>query len=315
MKPLSGSPAILRQRGFTLVEVLVVIGIIGLLVALLLPVVSAARSAARKTQCVNNVRQIGLAANLCHDTHQVFPPCVATSRNNIKRVEYGPYIGIEKFTWFVAMLPYLDEEAIHDAIVSKRSTYAKVDSGEFPEARSKIISAYLCRDDPATLGPRHETYAVSNYAANYLVFGNPAHEDFHVREQGNANIKSITDGTSKTVILGERYRYCSTSGDSESKDVWSNLWADSDYYYRPLFGINNLERRPLVKGYQDCGMFQVGPNWLTECQNDRLQGMHPGTITVGMADGSAKDLREEMDPHTWALLCNPQDGEPIPESY
>ncbi len=97
-----------RHRvGFTLVELLVVIAIIGVLVALLLPAVQAAREAARRTQCTNNLKQLGLALHNYHDTHRVFPLGVLQSN-------LGSEFAYPRLTWAIHLYPYLEQQPTYD---------------------------------------------------------------------------------------------------------------------------------------------------------------------------------------------------------
>lgn len=100
-----------RQRGFTLIELLVVIAIIAVLVALLLPAVQAAREAARRTQCRNNLKQIGIAFHNYHDVHQCFPM-------GSMGVYHGTAVldGIRNFSWQVYLLPMLEHSALYSSI-------------------------------------------------------------------------------------------------------------------------------------------------------------------------------------------------------
>src|SRR5688500_12419399 len=91
---------LMPRKGFTLVELLVVIAIIGILIALLLPAVQAAREAARRYQCTNNLKQIGLAMHNYHDINGKFPP---------SRIARGDYI-----TWAVLILPYMEQQAMYE---------------------------------------------------------------------------------------------------------------------------------------------------------------------------------------------------------
>ena len=109
----------LGRRGFTLVELLVVIAIIGILIALLLPAVQAAREAARRSQCANNLKQIGLALHNYHDTHKVFPPG-NVSPATVSAV--GCFSGTSGSSphpgapWSVAILPFIEQGAIYDSL-------------------------------------------------------------------------------------------------------------------------------------------------------------------------------------------------------
>ena len=106
-----------RRRGFTLVELLVVIAIIGILVALLLPAIQAAREAARRTQCNNNLKQVGVALHNYHDTYKVLPP--------------GGLAGNPRLSWNVLILPFIEQQALHalvnfeaNTVVARHDVYA-----------------------------------------------------------------------------------------------------------------------------------------------------------------------------------------------
>ena len=125
------------KKGFTLVELLVVIAIIGILIALLLPAVQAAREAARRTQCANNLKQIGLAAHNYNDTLKKLP------------WNYDPRPGqLAAYSWLVAILPYAEQENLHDKINWNVHTLGEVPFGNLSE--DVINTGYAnCRQNPA----------------------------------------------------------------------------------------------------------------------------------------------------------------------
>ena len=140
-----------RPTGFTLVELLVVIAIIGILVALLLPAVQAAREAARRTQCLSNIKNIGLALHNFHDTFGSFPPAMEYQDASIRangiegNSEFGP-------NWMIRILPFMEESALFDTFVfedgSGNPTYVSDPVNEIP--RGQVVQPYLCPSDPET---------------------------------------------------------------------------------------------------------------------------------------------------------------------
>ncbi len=125
-------------RGFTLVELLVVIAIIGILIALLLPAVQAAREAARRSQCTNNLRQAGIALHNYHDTNKAFPPIrLGTSRKGDERT-WGD------LSFWVAILPFVEQKALYDQI-TQEDQYNTWPHGGFYS--NKLISAMACPSD------------------------------------------------------------------------------------------------------------------------------------------------------------------------
>jgi prepilin-type N-terminal cleavage/methylation domain-containing protein len=100
-----------KRRGFTLVELLVVIAIIGILIALLLPAVQAAREAARRSQCTNNLKQVGLALQNYHDTYKSFPPEAIYGNGVLSGSKQGPY----NYTWLFMILPFIEQQPLYDS--------------------------------------------------------------------------------------------------------------------------------------------------------------------------------------------------------
>jgi len=133
-----------RRRGFTLVELLVVIAIIGILIALLLPAIQAAREAARRTQCGNNLRQIGLALQNYHDTKLTFPPGA---------IYEGPCCSPPVWVnWAIAILPYF-ENALYNRYNNEALNYSSNPDRSIPDwkdnqyVREAIVKVYQCPDD------------------------------------------------------------------------------------------------------------------------------------------------------------------------
>lgn len=204
-----------KLRGFTLVELLVVIAIIGILIALLLPAVQAARESARRAQCSNNLKQMGLGVQLFHDSWRMLPP----SR-----------VYDHKATWLVLILPYIEQGNLY-----KQWDIAKCYYDQPQGVRETVVPAYLCpsRTRPTTIakdkpdnshGGGHTqpdyTGAVTDYAATTGLTPRTGseganHEGAMIFGYGKTSgailtswtsrtkLSSIIDGTSKTFLAGE----------------------------------------------------------------------------------------------------------------
>lgn len=317
------------HHGFTLVELLVVIAIIGILVALLLPAVQAARAAARRTQCVNNIKQLGLAMQNLHDTYGVLPPIGSTDGYTKIMVE-GPYKGAEGFTPFAWMLPFIERSSLYDQSMGedtkvrngpkRRSVMTIVGDKQFHEY---VVQDYRCPDDPSPSGDtglggvargNANQWGITNYGVNYMVFGNPYGKTTNERREGATKFRMITDGLSKTIFFAERYGTCGSGGDPEGATVACPLWSDSWIPWRPAFCINRWDQNPVetrdeyVDKWGGCLMFQSGVDWVYGCDAARAQGIHVGGIQVGLGDGSVTFLNENTEESVWQEMCDPRNG-------
>jgi prepilin-type N-terminal cleavage/methylation domain-containing protein len=298
---------------FTLIELLVVIAIIAILIGLLLPAVQKVREAAGRTRCLNNMKQIALASHSTHDTFAVLPPLGVNDKagGQIQSKSplqiRGPFLGATGATVFFWLLPSLEQGPLFDA--ANRDVNAVV--GGKP-VYGAVLPAFLCPSDPLgssaypTTNDGAGDWAASNYAANYLVFGDPAAG----RIDGCPTLPaSFPDGTSNTVCFAERYRGCTSSGNINGPSAYANLWADSNFWWRPAFCINTVNQTPAGLGYVPCATFQTRPNYLTGCDSSRAQTPHDG-IVVGLGDGGARLVSGTISADTWARACDPRDGLP-----
>jgi prepilin-type N-terminal cleavage/methylation domain-containing protein/prepilin-type processing-associated H-X9-DG protein len=203
-----------RSRGFTLIELLVVIAIIAVLIALLLPAVQAAREAARRTQCVNNLKQMGIALHNYHDALSVFPPgYIAASKFIDGETDVAP-----GWSWATMLLPQLDQAPLYASINVNLPVQAPANT----TGTQTLLSAFLCPSDqlPSTrtfavtdgLGNTVATVAPSSYAA--CTGSDLADVALGLNNDGSGNglfyrnsgvtIAAVIDGTSQTVALLER---------------------------------------------------------------------------------------------------------------
>ena len=207
----------LGRTAFTLVELLVVIAIIGVLVALLLPAVQAAREAARRVSCNNNLKQIGVALHHHHDTHGALPPgwVGRDPASGAAWVEGPPGWG-----WAAYLLPMIEQQPLAESL---RYSVPILDPQHY-EQRLTRVETYVCPSDPAaSTFPLEEEGNPGNVltwlaAANYigvfgtndlhacegLPIGHPCEGDGVFYHMSRTRLRDITDGLSQTIVVGER---------------------------------------------------------------------------------------------------------------
>ncbi len=195
MEPRTSARVFFR-RGFTLTEVLVVIGLIMILLSLLMPAVGSARAAARRLVCAKTAREIAAGTTLYHDSHKVLPP--GTDLANSKR----PFQG-----WYVKVLPYLEQV---DSYAEAETAY-QLSANPFDRnvhvSLSRAMPIFACPDDPRTSEPRF-AYRHGYYVGLTGYIGN-AGQDYREKDGvlfGGSQIRfaDIHDGLSHTILIGER---------------------------------------------------------------------------------------------------------------
>jgi prepilin-type N-terminal cleavage/methylation domain-containing protein/prepilin-type processing-associated H-X9-DG protein len=287
-------------RGFTLVELLVVIAIIGVLIALLLPAVQAAREAARRATCLNNMTQIGIALQNHESAHNVLPPGTTDKQGPIHSVAKGNHI-----SWMVHLLPYLEEESAYRHIDLAAGAYDEKNAA----VRKVAISIFNCPSSPYSyhIGGNDSDYisekwtaAVSAYAGCHNDVEGPIDADNHGVLFLNSHIRSedVTDGTSHTIYVGEKLgHYKDDLGwMSGTRSTLRNTGTALD-----MIATNEGPKRA---GGQSATDFEP---------NDLLVGgfgsAHPNVVNLLFGDGSARSVDKEIDLKVLRLLGNRADGE------
>jgi prepilin-type N-terminal cleavage/methylation domain-containing protein/prepilin-type processing-associated H-X9-DG protein len=200
----------MRRRGFTLIELLVVIAIIAVLIALLLPAVQAAREAARRTQCVNNLKQLGLAIANYESSNSTLPPHGANQ----------PTTNMNDYSMKVRLLPFMEQSQIFNAFNQSYDFNAAVN----PTAGGTTISAFLCPSDSNRIMRVGSSYNGTDFGdTNYYnnlgtllslnggVFDGPAYI-MGSTYGGTVTLATVTDGTSNTAIFSENLMGNSSNG-------------------------------------------------------------------------------------------------------
>lgn len=330
------------RKAFTLIELLVVIAIIAILVALLLPAVQQAREAARRTQCKNNLKQLGLALHNYHDVHMVFPPGGTMSPNTTFDADgcaNNPVTATGQnrskgAPWTVHILPFLDQQSLYRTVdfnydldyISGTGSFRDEDRSGPADVQSAhdalfntVLAAFQCPSDPNSgLAP------INNYNG---VMGGDAGLDQDVPCQhavlataltraawgvdgilyavSKVRIRDITDGTSNTLLLGET-KYASSDPDN------FNSWSSSYYHQNQSSGVagNSTVAMNPINAFEASVPF--GPN--TAVYSRTFGSWHTGGAQFTLADGSVRFISENVDMSTFAeRLAIRNDGEVVGE--
>jgi prepilin-type N-terminal cleavage/methylation domain-containing protein/prepilin-type processing-associated H-X9-DG protein len=282
----------LRLRvAFTLVELLVVLAIIGILIALLLPAVQSAREAARRTQCQNNLKQIGIGLHNYHSAKREFP-VGCTSCTSV------PGVSLRQIAWSVYLLPYIEEKRAWELFDVSQSYKSAANH----ESARTVISVFLCPSTvtaPQRTGPTtgdvngngkwdagddlayidyggmfgHPQSAAGYPMDGYLVLGNGA----MIYEKA-ISAAQITDGLSQTIMVAE---------DSGRGISLNGQWANGQNIFDAVVAIN-------------------------ASQNNELWSDHTGGVNVTFCDGSVRFLRETMNTSVLFALCTRAGQEVVP---
>jgi hypothetical protein len=268
------------------------------------------REAAARTMCQNNLKQIGLATHGIHDVNGALPPLCAPDQ--FSAITQGPYRGPRGFTVFTFLLPYVEQ----DPLFREHVTYSAANGGYTTIGSStphwKFIKTYLCPSDindqqrASNLAFEPNGWATGNYAANFLVFGNPSAATDALRVQGSTTINTLQDGTSNILLFTEKYRFCTSS----PPNFFTNLWMDSTNLWRPAFCTGGINRLGVATG-TPCLKFQQRPIWDRTCDPSRPQSLHTGGIMACLGDGSVRSVNSSVTDAVWAAIADPRDGQVV----
>ncbi len=313
-----------KRRAFTLVELLVVIAIIGILIALLLPAVQAAREAARRMQCINNLKQCGLAVCMYESTHRTYPTGLIATRN-----PPDPTQGWPGHTAQALLLQYIEETSnANQYDFEKRVLFTP----NF-QIINKSIATYNCPSDPHTGSQESAVnYGHSNFvvcmASTYMQDnsgGKPQFtSDAAFQWDVPKKIGDMSDGTSKTAIGSEVLSGESTSrydGPWDTRGMWGIHYFGAFAYshlYTPNTSVGDAPSA--LVGYNRCVPTpqmpcsgSAGTGWDRTYSSAR--SAHPGGVNVVFADGHVEFITNVIDVDVWRMLASIADGMPLPEGY
>ncbi|AGA31585.1 DUF1559 domain-containing protein [Singulisphaera acidiphila] len=320
----------MRHRGFTLIELLVVIAIIAVLIALLLPAVQAAREAARRTQCVNNLKQFGIAMHNYHDSLGSFPIGVTGFRSPTGYGNLGTTANNRR-TWAWLILPYLEQGTAYGAINFNLGFNAP---NHCQDTVLRMLPAmYVCPSDP-----NGGIFDVGSYPVkkvNYVVNWGSTHYDQDRVSSTNPyvgpasplavafggapfsidrsfGVRDITDGSSNTLLMSEVRvgvpDYTNNKQDRRGA-VFNDDWNGAMFNgYTPP----NSPRPDQAKGacLYDNVQFKNNP----PCDGNAPtynapRSFHSGGVNALFADGSVKFIKNTVSPPTWWALASSRGGE------
>jgi prepilin-type N-terminal cleavage/methylation domain-containing protein/prepilin-type processing-associated H-X9-DG protein len=295
------------RRAFTLIELLVVIAIIAVLIALLLPAVQQAREAARRTQCRNNLKQIGLALHNYHDVHQMFPSgWIGVA------LDGRPYVeGPTGWGWGAMVLPMMDQGPLYQQI----NFHLQIDHPANALALETVIPSFRCPTDPSPerWGIPEEDNPDEILAmlpsANYV--GSFGPEEVHDCEDvpigftcdtpnifngifahnTSVRIRDILDGTSNTFLAGERR--------TDPALGWHSTWVGAVPEGHEAFA-------------RVLGSADHPPNYIGAHFED-FSSFHAGGVHFLFADGRVRFLGENINKLLYKSLATRADGEPVGE--
>ena len=344
---------LVRRRGFTLVEAVVLIFVLGILVALLLPAQESAREAARRAQCINNMKQLGLAFHNFHDRYRKLP-----ASSGVTRREDGTIAAVDGWSFLVHLLPYMEYGSIYDTLNVETGYPDPATDGDSSQlqkaaaaaARNTQLGELVCpsNSNPVFVNPAAKTGALTNYKAmgathlESLQVASPEPTTPLYDPQGTHPDGALLPGTSLTFSDFGRDGTANTILCVETIDPKFGVWTVGaectlvglpsdgvtfekyqDTYYAPA-GYNDKFRDEAppeiqrLKSYMayDFGRADPGPYVGADKRNTYGPSSgHPGGVNHLFADGSVRGLSRDTDFATYMFLITRAGGDPTEQFF
>ncbi|WP_437187338.1 DUF1559 domain-containing protein [Planctomicrobium sp. SH668] len=331
-----------QRSGFTLIELLVVIAIIAVLVALLLPAVQQAREAARRSQCKNNLKQIGLAHHNFQDAKGFLPTAARDHNSDTPFATTGMASDSccssrtqEGFSWLYHILPYMDQATIYNLATTDMNpavgSTGTSNSGQNAVALT-ISPAYVC---PTRRAPTR--YGSNFFRADYAGNGgerttngishvnNAGKRGTHIKTDiGTTTVERLRDGSSNTILVAEKALHDSAHGtEGGDNERWNNAGYDEDIIRfgggilanGTVYGITPIhDSKTTVRDASGAFSGVVDKGGRTWAQWTPFFGSsHDGAVNALLADGSVRSISYNVDDLTFRRLSLSNDGEPVGE--
>ncbi len=311
-----------NRKAFTLIELLVVIAIIAILIALLLPAVQQAREAARRTQCKNNFKQIGLALHNYHDTYNRFPSAQGNSGPNASGGERWGH------SQWVSLLPYVEQSAMYtrwdfsvddEGWTGNRAIYTGIKqpwllcpSSSLPGGGNEAVAHASSYFGIAGAVPRGAFTDTAEFFDNTGNWGQNSNRGMLVNRYGKG-MRDCQDGTSNTMIEGEISNYiydaAGNRGDRRPARNWGWTMGGLTYWdgWAPHSSNVTIRYAPNAKVLGANGL--VWSAWDDASgSNCPLSSFHTGGVQVLLTDGSVRFISDNIDMDTLTLLAVRDDG-------
>ncbi|MBX3415729.1 MAG: DUF1559 domain-containing protein [Pirellulales bacterium] len=317
----------LRRGGFTLIELLVVIAIVGMLIAILLPAVQAAREAARRAECSNNLKQIGLAMHLYHEALGSFPSAYISQTGgggvhgepDPATRDAGP-----GWAWGMLILPYVELQTVQLAFDAKLPCWAP----ENAAAAQTKVAIYLC---PTATGEQSsfdvkdaEGNVLANFARSHYVANVGQEEPWGVARDrylglvdgplyrnSGTRVVDVSDGLSNTVFLGEHHSVLSSK-------TWVGVVPGASVCPSEEFAFSECDSAAtLVQVHSGPAKSEdppaIHPPNSPLCHVCQMYAQHPGGCNVMLGDGSVRFISDYINQLTWAALSSRAKGDLVGE--